>query len=103
MILKSIASNAARLSLFALAGACILAGAQWLTAEKIAHNREQALLNSLQRVIPDTLHDNILSSDQITLPSTEHLHHEEPHTVYIARKDNRPTAIVLESVAPRWL
>ncbi|MDC9729386.1 MAG: electron transport complex subunit RsxG [Methyloprofundus sp.] len=58
------------------------------TKNKIIDNEREALLQSLQSVLPKTLYDNIPSEDLITLKN---------HTIYRAYQKDTPVAAIIKS------
>ncbi|MGM0593750.1 MAG: electron transport complex subunit RsxG [Pseudomonadota bacterium] len=87
------------LGLFAVIGTALVALTQQGTAERIAENERQALLQNLHQVVPPSLHDNDIYHDAITVTDPL-LGTTDPVTVYRARKDGKPVAVVIASVAP---
>ncbi|WP_428356963.1 electron transport complex subunit RsxG [Methyloprofundus sp.] len=61
------------------------------TKDKIAANEHQALLNSLQAILPPGSYDNDLADDVIQLQN---------YTIYRARKSAMPIAAILASTTP---
>ncbi|GFO75646.1 electron transport complex protein RnfG [Bathymodiolus platifrons methanotrophic gill symbiont] len=61
------------------------------TKDKIANNERQALISSLQTVLPQDSYDNDLLNDVIKI---------QPYTIYRARKTNQPIAAIFISTTP---
>ena len=61
------------------------------TKDKIADNERQALISSLQTVLPQESYDNDLLNDVIKI---------QPYTIYRARKTNQPIAAIFISTTP---
>jgi len=97
---QSVRTNSFRLALFALIGASGLAWVFYATVQRIDHNKEQALLLSLQQVLPPALYDNMPTGDTVTLPADASLGQSGPHTLYIARKQGFLTIVVFNVIAP---
>ncbi len=71
-----------------------------LGAQRIARNEQQWLAAQIDAMIPASLHDNDLLSDVTRVVSAEALGTRNPVAVYRARLNNRPTALIINSVAP---
>lgn len=98
MMRYAITKNAVILSLFAIGTAATLAVTNELTITKVECNRQQALMSSLNEVMPHDLHDNDLLSDRITV-SDPSLGRGEQH-IYRARLGDNASGAVLEATAP---
>jgi len=97
---RQIAVAALLLGGFALCATGLLALTHWSTAERIADNRRQALLQRLHEVLPADAADGQLHDDQ-RLVSDPRLGSEAALPVYIARRDGQPVAAVLTAIAPQ--
>lgn len=89
----SIGRNALLLATFALACTAIIAGTFLLTADSIEEQKRQARLKALYEIIPREIHDNNLLEDSVDLKLTA-LGHRGTQTLYLARKNNRPIAVI---------
>jgi Na+-translocating ferredoxin:NAD+ oxidoreductase subunit G len=87
------------LGLFAVVGTGLVALTQASTAERIAENERQSLLDNLHQVLPKELHDNDLYSDSIEVISPL-LGTKKPVAVYRARKQGQPVAVIIASIGP---
>jgi Na+-translocating ferredoxin:NAD+ oxidoreductase subunit G len=87
------------LGLFAVAGTGLVALTESGTAERIAENERQSLLDNLHQVLPSKLHDNDLYKDSIEVTSPL-LGSNKPVAVYRARKQGQPVAVIIASIAP---
>lgn len=87
------------LGLFAVVGTGLVALTQAGTAERIAENERQSLLDNLHQVLPKESHDNDLYSDSIMVTSPL-LGSTKPVAVYRARKDGKPVAAIIASMSP---
>ena len=87
------------LAAFALGGTALLSFAEFGTRERIEANEREALLEALAVLIDPARHDNDLLNDTIEIVAPE-LGTTEPVTVYRARRDGKPVALVLTAVAP---
>ncbi|MCW8827688.1 MAG: electron transport complex subunit RsxG [Gammaproteobacteria bacterium] len=99
MPLKNMLIGALILGLFAVTGTALVALTQKGTAERIAENERQALLDNLHQVVPPALHDNDLYADTIKVRDPL-LGTDKPVTVYRARQSGQPVAAVIASIAP---
>lgn len=87
------------LGLFAVVGTGLVAMTEAGTAERIAENERQSLLDNLHQVLPQELHDNDLYKDSIEVTSPL-LGTPKPVAVYRARKQGKPVAVIIASIAP---
>jgi len=92
--------TAAILLLFALVGTAMVAYTYDNTREKIAANERAMLLRKLHRLIPPGSHDNALLQDTLQVQNRTLLGTSEPVTVYRARLQGKPVALVIAAVAP---
>ena len=98
MMRYAITKNAVILSLFAIGTAATLAITNSLTIGKVECNRQQALMTSLNEVMPHEQHDNDLIADRITV--TDPLLGRSEQHIYRARLNGEPSGAVLETTAP---
>ncbi len=98
MMRYAITKNALILSLFAIGTAATLAVTNELTINKVDCNRQQALMRSLNEVMPHNQHDNDLLADRITV--TDPLLGRSEHHIYRARLADQASGVVLEATAP---
>ena len=92
--------TAAILLLFALVGTAMVAYTYDNTREKIAANERAMLLRKLHRLIPPGSHDNALLQDTLQVQNRTLLGTSDPVTVYRARLNGEPVALVIAAVAP---
>ncbi len=97
--LKSMLIGGLLLALFAVVGTGLVALTWSATAERIALNERQALLQNLHALVPPARHDNDLFEDRIEV-SDPALGTTAGVTVYRARAGDDPVAVVLSPVAP---
>lgn len=93
------AHPAVQLGLFSLIGLGLLALIHAATAERIAANQRSVWRQSLLEVMPEGEFDNDLLADTETLRDAR-LGVNEPVTVYRARRQGQPVAVILTAVAP---
>ncbi len=96
---KNMLIGALILGLFAVAGTGLVAMTQEGTAERIAENERQALLENLHQVVPEKLYNNDIYADAIEVTDPL-LGSKQPLAVYRARMDGKPVAAVIASIAP---
>ncbi len=92
--------TAAILLLFALVGTAMVAYTYDSTRERIAENERATLLRKLHRLIPPESHDNVLLQDTLQVQNQTLLGSAKPVTVYRARMQGEPVALVIEALAP---
>ena len=92
--------TAAILLLFALVGTAMVAYTFDSTREQIAANERATLLRKLHRLIPPESHDNALLQDTLQVQNRTLLGTDDPVTVYRARLQGKPVAVVIAAVAP---
>lgn len=99
-ILRHALITAAILVAFTVIGTALLTETFEQTKEPIAQSEREARLKLLSQVIPDALHDNDLLQDTIELPPSELLGQTRASTANRARLNGKPTAVILEAIAP---
>ena len=97
---KATLRTALNLLFFTLIGTAILAFTFKLTFERIAQSEDAAKLKLVGQVIPDTLYDNDLIKDTVTLPASSQLGTEQATVAYRGRLKGQPSVVVLEAIAP---
>lgn len=98
--LRNAAVGAALLAAFAAAGTLLVATTEQGTRARIADNEREFLLRTLDVLVDPARYDNDLLADTRTVVAPGALGTEEPVTVYRARADGEPVALVLTAVAP---
>jgi electron transport complex protein RnfG len=93
-------ASAGILTAFAFAGTALLAATYLVTRPIIAETEKQAKLALIGQILPATLYDNDLLKDSALLPPAKELGNSEPTPVYRAVKEGKPSAAVLEIIAP---
>lgn len=99
-ILKHALATAAVLIVFTIAGTALLTGTFETTKEPIAASERAAKLNLLSQVVPPSLHDNDLLQNAIQLPPQELLGQRGKSTAYRAYLGGKPSAVIVEAIAP---
>ncbi len=98
MMRYAITKNAVILGLFAIGTAATLATTNEATLDQVRCNKQQALMTSLNQVMPHHQHDNDLLADRITV-NDPLLGRSEQH-LYRARLNGENSGAVLEATAP---
>ncbi|MGD2137240.1 MAG: electron transport complex subunit RsxG [Gammaproteobacteria bacterium] len=88
------------LLVFALIGTALVAYTFEGTHERIVANERAALLQKLHSVLPPERYDNALLEDTLQVRNRKLLGTVQPVTVYRARREGRPVAVVIAPVAP---
>ncbi len=97
---RNMAISAVLLGLFAMVGTTLLALTHERTAPRIAANQRATVLRNLHVLVPPDEHDNDLFSDVIHVTDERHLGSENPLPVYRARRNDKPVAAIVASIAP---
>lgn len=88
------------LSLFVVVSVALLMAINWFTQPKIAEAERQALLQTINQVMPAERYNNNLLTDVRYVVAPEFLGSAEPMAIYRARLDNQPAGLVVETIAP---
>lgn len=99
-ILRISARTAVILLLFTLAFTALMAGTYKLTQPLVEASAQAEKLRLIGEVLPPLAYDNKLLEDAITLPPLKALGLDDPTTLYRARKNGQPVALVFEAGAP---
>ena len=83
------------LGVIALLGTSLLAGVNDLTRERIVEQEKRRVLQQLNEVVPVTLFNNDLLEDVIKIEDETFFRHPAPITVFRARMDGRPVAVMM--------
>lgn len=97
---KSIRRNAIGLGLFAIITGGTIAITQVMTAERIQEQAARAEAQALFEIIPENRHDNHLLTDTVQLPADDGMNANNPLTAWVARRNGRPTGLIMPVVAP---
>jgi electron transport complex protein RnfG len=76
-----------------------LAGVNELTAERIAEQERRVVLEQLGQIISPDRYDNRLQEDLIVVEDESYFPRGQSVTVYRARQDGEPTALVMKLAA----
>lgn len=77
-----------------------LAGLAELTRQRIESNRQAVLRQQVVSLLPPGSYDNDVLADRIWVRSPDRLGTDEPVPLYRARLAGRPSAAIVQSVAP---
>jgi H+/Na+-translocating ferredoxin:NAD+ oxidoreductase subunit G len=88
------------LCVFAIAGTAIVAFTYDRTRDRIAANEREVLMRKLNVLIPQDDYDNSLFEDTLQVRDVKLLGTDEAVTVYRARREGKPVALVMAPVAP---
>jgi electron transport complex protein RnfG len=87
------------LGLFSLIGIGLVSLTYSITKDKIADNQRMFILQNLRELVPETLHDNDLLSDNITIVDAKAFGNQQPVTLYKATKNQQLSAIIASPTA----
>ncbi|MGD8526096.1 MAG: electron transport complex subunit RsxG [Thioalkalispiraceae bacterium] len=99
-LLRNMSKSAGLLGLFAIIGTTLVALTFDNTAQRIAANEREFLLNSLHTLITPAMHDNDMFLDVIQVTDKAMLGSKKPVNIYRARKDGKNVAAIINAVAP---
>jgi len=99
-IFRNMIISAIVLALFAAAGTFFVSYTYDNTIDRIKENKRLALLKAFHVLIPPTAHDNDVFTDIITVQNKDLLGSKKPVNIYRARKENKPVAVIINSIAP---
>lgn len=99
-ILRHASTTAGILSAFAIVGTALLAATYLVTRPIIAETEKQAKLALIGQILPKDLYDNDILKDAALLAPAKELGNSEPTPVYRAVREGKPSAAVLEVIAP---
>jgi electron transport complex protein RnfG len=88
------------LGIIALLGTALLTGVNELTYERIIEQEKRRVLQQLNEIVPTALYNNDLLADKIEITDQAFFRHPAPVTVYRARMDDRPIAVMMIVTAP---
>lgn len=97
---RTAARTGAILTLFAALFTAVMAFTYSLTKPDIAAAIADTKRKLIAEVLPPESYDNALLDDAIHLPSTPSLGLDDGGTVYRARENGAPVALIVEAVAP---
>lgn len=92
--------SALLLGIFAVLGGGLVALTFDLTRDRIADNRQRILLRRLHEILPAATYDNALHEDTLQVSSPLLGGADQVRTVYRARRNGQPVAVIMEVTAP---
>lgn len=99
-IVRNMLISALVLSLFSIVGTFFVSYTFDNTIDRITENKRLALLKAIHVLIPPNAHNNDIFTDIIYKTDYDLLGSKKPVNIYRARKDNKPVAVIINSVAP---
>ncbi|MGI2258356.1 electron transport complex subunit RsxG [Shewanella sp. GXUN23E] len=97
---KSMLKNGLLLALFALLCTALVAVVNDLTKDQIRAQEQKQLLLVLEQIIPNQLHDNMLTENCTLLNDPDALGTNEDMPAFIATRNGKPVAVAIETIAP---
>ena len=97
---KMAVRTAVILFLFVVIFTGLLSGAYLWTLPTIEAAASEEKMKLINEVLPAATYDNDLLKDALQIAATPALGQDATSTAYVARKDGRPSAVVLEAIAP---
>lgn len=97
---RNISISALLLALFAIVGAGIVGMTYENTKERIAANERATVLKNLHALIKTAEYDNDIYQDAIHITAPDYLGSAMPLQVFRARKQGKPVASILTTIAP---
>lgn len=98
--MKHLTTPAIILAIITAISIFLVATTQLLTKEKIKQNEADILLQKLSSVIDNSKYNNDLLNSYINIPASDILHTKEASRIYLAKKDGKPIAAILQPIAP---
>lgn len=99
-VVRNMIISAVVLALFAAAGTFFVSFTYNNTIDRIKENKRLALLKAFHILIPPSAHDNDVFHDIILVQNRDLLGSKKPVKIYRARKEQKPIAVIINSVAP---
>lgn len=94
------ARTAGILFIFVIIFTGLLSAAYLWTKPSIEASAAEEKMRLVDEVLPRSEYDNALLEDSLALPATPELGLSETSTLYRARRDKQPAALIFEAVAP---
>lgn len=92
--------TAAILFVFVIVFTSLLSAAYLWTKPAIEASAAEEKMKLIDEVLPRSEYDNSLLTDTLALPPTPELGLADPSTLYRARRQGQPVALVVEAIAP---
>ena len=99
-IVRNMIISAIVLSLFAITGTFFVSFTYDNTIDRINENKRHAILKAFHVLISPKVYDNDIFNDIIQIQNKNLLGSKNSIAIYRARKENKPVAVIISSVAP---
>lgn len=99
-LIKAMLRSAKMLSLYTVLGIGLLLAVKMMADAPIQQAEKTKLLAEINQVLPNTLYDNNPLEDTLQINGVSQLGSDQAITFYRARKNNEPTGIVFNAIAP---
>ena len=99
-IVRNMMISALLLAFFAVTGTFFVSYTYDQTIDRINENKRKTLLDAFNVLIPPKEYDNDIFTDFISVKNKALLGSPKPVNVYRARKNNKPVAAIINSIAP---
>jgi electron transport complex protein RnfG len=97
MILSTISRNSFLLAAFAIVCTAAIATVNQLTKPMIAKQEQMALIKTINQLIPEDAYDNDIFASCFLVSDDNLLGKGQTQPVFVAKKANKPVALMLES------
>ena len=98
-ILKHASKTAITLIAFAIVFTALLAFVFQITKLPIEKSEAAARLSLFRQIVPQSMHNNDLLKDTLTIAPNDLLGNKQPTIANRARIDNKPAAVIIEAIA----
>ena len=98
-IIKHASKTAITLIAFAIVFTALLAFVFQITKVPIEKSEAAARLSLFRQIVPQSMHNNDLLSDTVTIAPNDLLGNKQPTIANRARIDNAPAAVIIEAIA----
>jgi len=98
-ILKHASKTAITLIAFAVVFTALLAFVFQITKVPIEKSEAAARLSLFRQIVPQSMHNNDLLTDTVTIAPNDFLGNKQPTIANRARIDNAPAAVIIEAIA----
>ena len=98
-IIKHASKTAITLIAFAIVFTALLAFVFQITKVPIEKSEAAARLSLFRQIVPQSMHNNDLLTDTVTIAPNDLLGNKQPTIANRARIDNKPAAVIIEAIA----
>ncbi len=99
-VIQNMLRASGKMALFIGVAIFVLVSVRQWVAPKIEAAHKAELLSKLNEILPQSHYDNDLLHDTTTMTDPTHLGTDKPVTLYRARKQGQPVAVLFETIAP---